>query len=163
MTSEVVEGGARLAVMTSRVLGGIGIALSGISLIFDVIQLVEVSKDISQGSKCEVAQRMEEIAEVMENETKDIIEYMDVILREDSDSANPDEEDKIKTVLDDEDYKILFNSEVPDIVQNALDRTNSINHSDNQQNEIETAMNKKYYMLTVTSIDSESNENKHES
>ena len=142
--------------MTSRVLGGIGIALSGISLIFDVIQLVEVSKDISQGSKCEVAQRMEEIAEVMENETKDIIEYMNVILREDSDY---DEEDKIKTVLDDEDYKILFNSEVPDIVQNALDRTNSTNHSDNQQNEIETAMNKKYYMLTVTSIDSESNEN----
>ena len=99
---------------------------------------------------------MEEIAEVMENETKDIIEYMNVILREDSDY---DEEDKIKTVLDDEDYKILFNSEVPDIVQNALDRTNSTNQSDSQQNEIETAMNKKYYMLTVTSIDSESNEN----
>ncbi|XP_064648233.1 uncharacterized protein LOC135500613 [Lineus longissimus] len=70
---DVLDAG-KVAVTAVRALGGVAIALGGVSLIVDIVTLVKTATDMKEGSRCELAEKYRKEADRLEAETDRIVE-----------------------------------------------------------------------------------------
>ena len=82
----------KIALKASQILNVVSVILGGISLILDIVYLVQVSIHIHDGSQSEVAKKMEEIADVMSKELYAVKQYMLQISLQDVDDCDVDDE-----------------------------------------------------------------------